>query len=163
MRAYFRVMRHSFDFTGRTGRSDFWWYSAITGLIWGALFIMARGGASSAEVAFAIFSVVHVIPTVAADVRRLRDAGRSPWWMLIVVIPLGIFFLTAFWCLPSAPPGRAPDDGRREEPNFDGRPRGATSLIGELEKLAALRATGAIDENEFLIMKERLMRMGAAE
>ncbi len=61
----------------------------------------------------ALWFLVFLVPTLSAGVRRLRDAGHSPWWILAPVaalVPVGWLALLGLllsvvtlvlWCLPS--------------------------------------------------------------
>ncbi len=61
----------------------------------------------------ALWFLIFLVPTLSAGVRRLRDAGHSPWWILAPVaasIPVGwvatlglscSVVTLVLWCLPS--------------------------------------------------------------
>jgi uncharacterized membrane protein YhaH (DUF805 family) len=89
------------DFRTRTRRREYWWLVAYAFLAFGAADI-AGGlfGLPLASVAAALLAV----PVAAATVRRLRDAGRSPWWPLVLLVPLvGPFALAALLAARTAP------------------------------------------------------------
>jgi uncharacterized membrane protein YhaH (DUF805 family) len=45
-----------------------------------------------------------VLPSIAVQVRRLHDIGRSGWWLLIVFVPLaGLLVLLRFDLMDSQP------------------------------------------------------------
>lgn len=49
-----------------------------------------------------IYGLAIMIPTIAAMVRRLRDAGKNPLWILISFVPLvGSIILIVMLCQPS--------------------------------------------------------------
>lgn len=72
-----------------------------------------------------LWQLVIIVPTAATTVRRLRDAGQSPWWVLpplltftpLVVIsshlmglpPLLCIVTLVMCCLPTAPAPRQPE------------------------------------------------------
>lgn len=72
-----------------------------------------------------IWAVAIMLPTAATTVRRLRDAGQSPWWVLgpvAMLLPIAIvshvgvlisIITLVFCCLGSArqEPGQAPASG----------------------------------------------------
>jgi len=56
-----------------------------------------------APVAF-LYMLVTLIPGIAVAVRRLHDAGRSGWWMLILLFPiLGALMFLFFMVEDSQP------------------------------------------------------------
>ncbi len=79
-------------FEGRARRSEFWWFYL-------AVFI-----GSWIPYLGAIWSLVVIIPTLAAGARRLHDTGRSAWnllWMLLPVV--GAILLIVWWAQDSKP------------------------------------------------------------
>lgn len=98
----------------------------------------------------AIVVIPHYIPSLALSARRLHDIGRSGWWQLLGIIPLVQLVLLFFWCKPSSPG----ENRFGPNPHSDtGSPQSATDPLGQIEKLSALRDTGAIDEDEFQQLK----------
>lgn len=121
------------NFIGRTSRSDFWLFILLlllTGIffgvivgIFGARSMMALprpphdAMVISAYAPFAVnmtfyiyfgllMSIVHgvtLVPFAAACVRRLHDAGRSGWWLLLSLTIIGLLPLFIFFCLKSRP------------------------------------------------------------
>ena len=89
------ITKHFFDFKGKEGRKVFWLFalnSIIIGLILSAI---------SATVYY-IFSLIILLPSLGLLVRRLRDAGFSPWWALLLIIPgIGTIILLIMACFPS--------------------------------------------------------------
>ncbi|GLY17233.1 DUF805 domain-containing protein [Kineosporia rhizophila] len=98
-------------FSGRARRSEYWWFFLAAVLVnFVATIILALGLAVAedlpavAVVAGIIYAVVYLgtlIPLLAAQVRRLHDVGRSGWWMLIALVPLGSLVLLVFAVLDS--------------------------------------------------------------
>jgi len=92
-------------FTGRTSRGDFWWFAL-------ALLMLLAFAKILAEVVgplpLQIASLLVLLPWIAASCRRLRDAGLSPWWQLIILVPVAgilvVLYLLAF-------PSRSEDQG----------------------------------------------------
>ncbi len=72
-----------FDFSGRSSRSEFWWWCLFTVFI--------------GLIPFA--SLITLIPSLAVNVRRLHDINRSGWWLLLLfglgflIIPLVVWFV----------------------------------------------------------------------
>lgn len=53
-----------------------------------------------------LLAFIHValtIPLISVSVRRLHDAGRSGWWLLLSLTVIGVLPLLIFFCLKSQP------------------------------------------------------------
>lgn len=97
------------DFEGRTARKDFW--LTVLSLIivfiglsgWGLLLIGWFGTMGIVIWSIISFFIVGtlLVPVCAIPCRRLRDAGISPWMILLSLIPFGIFVVLVLLCLPS--------------------------------------------------------------
>lgn len=98
--AYKAMFMNYANFKGRTNRRDFWLailanviVSFVVGLISGLLGLTFIG---------VIYFVAIMIPSLAIEIRRLHDIGKSDWYILIALIPLiGTFILIYFYCQPS--------------------------------------------------------------
>lgn len=77
-----RSLRRFDDFTGRTGRAEFWWFTLAVVLA------LAVGAAIDLRLE-TVIALVTLLPWLAAAARRLRDAGHSPWWLLLLPAPIG--------------------------------------------------------------------------
>jgi len=92
------------QFTGRSGRAEFWWYTLATiilNVVVQSVDGMISGGPGilTGLVALALF-----IPGLAVAFRRLHDTNRSAWWLLISFVPLiGLVVLIVFWASPGTP------------------------------------------------------------
>lgn len=163
MNAYVDAMRRYFDFSGRTSRAEFWYFMlVVTGMGILALIIdLALGnGQNSPLYVTALWAIPHYVPMLAAAVRRLHDIDRTGWWVLVGVIPLGQLILLVFYCQPSTLGAnrfgsRQAGDGAQPAAAAHRQTNTASGTLGleQLERLAALRASGAIDEAEFQRMK----------
>ncbi|TPW26558.1 DUF805 domain-containing protein [Pararhizobium mangrovi] len=184
MTAYLHGLRHTFDFTGRASRSQFWLYTlgVLIALIVGAVIDSALGfpDPNGNMPVTGLVSALHVIPSFAMAVRRLHDSDRRGWWMLISPIPfIGQIVLIAFACAPSTPganrfgpqPGYGGDavtNGHSgagvasEAPGAASTAGNGSSPVHELERLASLRDSGAIDDAEFQRMKGQVLGQGSA-
>ena len=82
-------------FSGRASRSEFWWFMLF-------YVICAVVGGFLGDVAGGIVGLILLLPTLAVQVRRLHDIGKSGWWVLIGLIPLiGQIVLIYFSVQPS--------------------------------------------------------------
>ena len=146
------------DFSGLTSRKDFWLcYVAmivasigLTGLV---LLLMAVAGVSGGLIATILCSIVGlglVVPGLAISVRRLRDAGLSPWLLLVSLVPgLGALALLVMFCLPTK------YEHEETETRFnmvDGIATGGCVVllgIGAWLSLSALGSLGATDSSGY--------------
>jgi uncharacterized membrane protein YhaH (DUF805 family) len=87
------------DFNGCATRSEFWWFFLFVWVI-EALVAIAY------EPLAGVFSLVMLVPSLAAGTRRLRDTEHSPWWWLMLLVPVvGWIVLVVFWAqLGKTPP-----------------------------------------------------------
>jgi uncharacterized membrane protein YhaH (DUF805 family) len=66
-----------FDFSGRSSRSEYWWwflFSFIAGLI-------------------PFVGWVLLIPNIAIGVRRLHDINKTGWWILFALLFFWLLFI----------------------------------------------------------------------
>lgn len=140
----------------------------------------------------ALWIIPHYIPAVAVAVRRLHDIDRTGWWVLIGVIPIGALVLIVFYCQAStlganrfggvttdAGAAGASRAGQAAPSTSTQQAHSATTLaageysagpggsvapapLAELERLAALRASGVIDEAEFARLKAAVINPASA-
>lgn len=110
--AYFirPYLRQYSDFSGVTGRKSFWLsYLALCIVSWGVaglcMLIAAVGGSAGVTVGiilYSIYALATVVPGLALGCRRLRDAGKSPWLLLLGLVPgIGAIILLIMWCMAS--------------------------------------------------------------
>ena len=66
------------DFNGRASRSEYWWFVLLTFALG---FIPVIGW---------LIRLALLLPSLAVQVRRLHDLGRSAWWLLLLVPPIFI-------------------------------------------------------------------------
>lgn len=166
MTAYIDAMRHYATFSGRATRSQFWLFTLVYFIIAAVALVVDQvlqiDPTGEAQVVTGIVSLVHLIPSLAIWVRRLHDINRSGWWLLIAFVPLvGLIVLIVFACTASQPAMTGtPSSGL---PNGNTIPRGTTnagqdaSSLDRLEKLSALRASGALSDEEFANMKNQIL------
>lgn len=106
------------DFSGRAGRSEYGWFGLFLLLVLGlmALGIVLASSFTGVRVphgSWVLLQVPLALAVASAQVRRLRDAGFSPWWALASLIPYaGVPLLLAPILLPGA--GRAAGAGQAE-------------------------------------------------
>jgi uncharacterized membrane protein YhaH (DUF805 family) len=158
MSAYFNAMRRYARFSGRSTRAQFWFYHlAVLGLaVVGFIIDVAIAGPLGPEpLVSAVIVIVHYLPSLAIIVRRLHDADRSGWLVLLCLIPLvGIVAFIVFGCTASTP------GTNRFGAPVGGDPAVAVatgSKVERIERLAGLRASGALSDAEFDKMKADIL------
>ena len=169
MNAYFNAMINYGNFSGRTTASQFWFYFLSLFILIVIAAILDAGlslpiTSKGVGVLTAIIWTAHLIPTLAIQARRLHDIDKSGWWVLINLIPLGAIVLLVFYCTSST---KGPN---RFGPAFDNGsaptasqvlPKAvnlsSSATVEHLQKLATLKASGALDDEEFQKLKSEVM------
>lgn len=83
------------EFSGHWTRAQFWWFMLPMLLVLGITTAIH-------PVLATITHLVLALPIIAAGSRRLRDAGQSPWWQLMHLVPAaGSVVVIILWCFPS--------------------------------------------------------------
>ena len=89
-------------FEGRACRSEFWWYGlfmiicSIVAASADGLMIGESGGVGGGSL---VVALGFLLPSVAVNVRRLHDIGRSGWWYFIALVPIvGAIVLLVWYC-----------------------------------------------------------------
>ncbi len=70
------------DFSGTASRSEYGWF---------VLFLLLAHAAAAVVSPFLapLFTLATLPPLLAAGARRLREAGLSGWWQLLILVPVG--------------------------------------------------------------------------
>jgi uncharacterized membrane protein YhaH (DUF805 family) len=100
MNWYLKALKQYADFSGRSGRTEFWMF-VLFYLIFGFIarlfdnhfrlfLIESHTGFFSLA-----YSLAMIVPFFAVTVRRLHDIGKSGWWILINLIP----FIGTIWLI----------------------------------------------------------------
>ncbi|MEO7410960.1 MAG: DUF805 domain-containing protein [Sphingomicrobium sp.] len=79
------------QFSGRSGRAEFWWFTLVTTAAGLFLDFIDRAMGSEYGLLGVIFTLGLFIPSLSVSVRRLHDIGISGWWMLAVIAPAMFF------------------------------------------------------------------------
>lgn len=93
MEFYIRAVKKYAEFQGVDNRREFWMFALVHFIIIIVLSFVA--GMIGLGILATIYSLALLVPSLAASVRRLRDAGFNPLLILIALIPLigGIILL----------------------------------------------------------------------
>lgn len=157
MSAYLDAMRRYATFSCRSTRKEFWYYHLVLlGLAIGGLIIdvAIAGPREPQPLVSALIVMGHYVPSLAVIVRRLHDLEKSGWLVLTCLIPL--VGIVAFIVIGSTPSAHAATDSigtRDQRPAPPWASSGSDQQIDRIEKLAALRSSGAITDEEFETMK----------
>jgi len=95
-------MKEYFNFNGIAKRQEFWAVHIVSILVF-VLAIAILEGAGALGVLVALVALVAALWVVlAVTVKRIRDAGLNPFWLLAVLVPyVGTVATIVFGCLNS--------------------------------------------------------------
>ncbi|WP_298158337.1 DUF805 domain-containing protein [Brevundimonas sp.] len=152
-------------FEGRASRSEFWYFTlaAFCAYVVSSILDSLLFG-SSIGLLYTVTVLGLILPSLAVQVRRLHDTGRSGWWVLIVLVPLvGAILLIVWFCQEGKsednPYGVVSSGPNSSEPlfKFSASNGARTSDLERLEKLHALHSSGALTEDEFAAEKAKIL------
>tara|TARA_R110000868_G_scaffold18765_19_gene81948 strand:- start:3246 stop:3710 length:465 start_codon:yes stop_codon:yes gene_type:complete len=122
MGSYLDGMLRYFEFWGRSSRAQYFLFFLFQLLLvcaGMAIDYKMHGGfgRSLTQMPYTLFMVlIHIVPAVTVQVRRLHDIGKSGAWFLLSFVPLGSLVLL-YWAFQ-------PSDGQQDyAENNAGRPR----------------------------------------
>ena len=103
----------SFDFKGRSTRSEYWWAYLANIIVYFLLAILVGITSAINETLGLLFNLIYVlyilgqcIPSLSICIRRVRDMGKSWQWIFINLIPIvGAIWYIVLLCQPSLPSG----------------------------------------------------------
>ena len=97
MGGYLAALRNYVGFGGRARRREFWGFALVSAVV--SVALQAGGWLVKSQIPVQVYEIAVLLPSLAVLFRRLHDAGRSAWWLLIGVIPLaGQIVLLVFLC-----------------------------------------------------------------
>jgi uncharacterized membrane protein YhaH (DUF805 family) len=83
------VTNHYMDFTGRVGRSQFWYYVLVYVVV--GIGVAAVGSLLSIGMGLrGLYALAMFLPSVGITARRLQDTGRSGSWAWLLAVPVGV-------------------------------------------------------------------------
>jgi len=110
MEWYVKALKRYAEFSGRSQRAEYWFFTLFNAIIAIALVgaAMAVGADSGLGkmlmMAYNLYSLAVLIPGIAVSIRRLHDTNRSGWMILLALIPLiGAIILLVFFVQDSDP------------------------------------------------------------
>ena len=104
IRNYIDVLKRYVLFDGRASKREFWWFTLINSIISfcvlpavTAILGMLIGFKLPLMPLIGIYKLAVFLPSTAVGVRRMRDSGRSGWWVFVPIINI------MFWVYVSEP------------------------------------------------------------
>ena len=94
------LKNHYIDYQSRMNRKEFWMFVLFTFIITFVVSLIA--GIIRLPILSTLVALALIVPSIIADIRRFRDLGISPWWLLVAFVPFigGIAVLIAL-CMPA--------------------------------------------------------------
>tara|TARA_B100000214_G_scaffold58062_1_gene37508 strand:- start:94 stop:744 length:651 start_codon:yes stop_codon:yes gene_type:complete len=140
-----------FDFTGKTNRTDYWTTYLVSSIIGLFLYFIISPRL------MILISFISIIPGISIQIRRLRDIGKSPEWILLNFLPIIGPFLLLFWLAkPSNYFSKRPlnvafiDSEQVIE-------KGISNIENQLEKLKSMLSKKLITEEEYKSMRRKIL------
>jgi uncharacterized membrane protein YhaH (DUF805 family) len=86
-------------FSGRATRSEYWYFFLFLMIVNIVASVLDSTIFGDMPVLYLIATLVLLVPSIAAGVRRLHDTDKSGWWLLLGLIPvIGAIVLIVFFC-----------------------------------------------------------------
>lgn len=80
-------------FDGRANRTEYWMFRLYHAIIFFFIVVLAQQIQSTfLVIIFTVFILGTLLPGWAIDVRRLHDAGKSGWWVLVPIVAIIFLF-----------------------------------------------------------------------
>lgn len=100
MEFYIRALKKYAEFQGVDNRQEYWMFVLVHVLITIALSFVT--GLVGLRIIASLYGLALLVPSIAAAVRRLRDAGFNPLLVLVGLIPvIGWIILIVLLAQPS--------------------------------------------------------------
>ena len=105
MNEFMTCIKKYATFEGRASRREYWmfvlfyWVVCIILGIFSFTLVKITDIDSISAVLSGIFALSMLLPTIAVGARRLHDVNKSGWYLLIALIPLGIFYILWLACV----------------------------------------------------------------
>lgn len=117
MKYFLQALKNYTGFSGRSTRSEFWFFvlfyyiffiilAIVDNLVGSVITINGPSGPMNLPYGYlcVLFMIAMIIPGLAVAVRRLHDVGKSGWFLLITLIPLiGSIWLIVLYATDSEP------------------------------------------------------------
>ncbi len=114
---YIQPWRTYVTFRGRAGRTEYWTFSIVNGVI--ALILLPI---PHLLIVRFVFALATLLPGLAVSVRRLHDTGMSGWYIFVGLVPIVGDLLLLWFMLKASEKGDnlwGPNpNGEEREPDF---------------------------------------------
>lgn len=138
--------RNYVNFTTRASRSEYWYAQLFTILV--SVILSLVDPTQSVE---GIWSIAIILPSFAVTTRRLHDINRSGWHQLLgILVPIGSIAVLVWYCTKAS-----------DTNDVSALSAGGAATLGSvevLERLAGLRNSGAISNEEYETEKQKLLK-----
>lgn len=104
MEWFIKCIKQYADFKGRARRKEYWMFTLFDLIFTIAAMLIDAILWAELPIFETLFGLFILIPSLAVEVRRLHDIGKSGWMILIALIPIvGIIWLIVLLCKDSEP------------------------------------------------------------
>lgn len=90
------------DFAGKTNRADYW-YAFLGNFVIALALGIIVGILPFLSIVSTLYGLAVLIPGLAMTVRRFRDLNKSPWFVLLALIPLVGWIIVIYYMVQPTP------------------------------------------------------------
>ena len=150
------MYRYYGTFTGRSSRSEYWYIWLFSVILFVPFLLLTIANETLGAVVFGLYAFGSFIPSLALTVRRIRDVGISPYFILLSLVPFfGGLMVTIICIFDSDSEVSADFDlvGHKEKEKVSTQ----SGLSGQMKELQALFDGGLIDKQQLKAAKDKLL------
>jgi uncharacterized membrane protein YhaH (DUF805 family) len=82
------VIKNYANYEGRLGRGAFWRFVLVNFVVSAILAVLAQQFGVVVWLAYVVWGLGLIVPSIAATVRRLHDTNKTGWLVLLALIPI---------------------------------------------------------------------------
>lgn len=86
MNYYISVLKQYAEFSGRSGRKEYWMFVLFNFIISLGISFIAKS--MEMPMLSTVYSLAIFLPSLGVGIRRLHDVNKSGWMLLVSLIPL---------------------------------------------------------------------------
>jgi uncharacterized membrane protein YhaH (DUF805 family) len=104
---YFAVLKKYMVFTGRSSRKEFWFFVLVNVVVGIVFNILTKIPILKILfwIAYFLFGLAILIPSITVGIRRLHDTNRTGWLMLLCLVPFVGAIAVLVLCALEGTPG----------------------------------------------------------